>query len=168
MFVHARAPFQRRNLAKEWVRMGRTLRFASLVELTHTLLQPFVFLCEITGANLQFFHARTVVRKGSVGSQDMTDTRPYDYWLMAWTESISPGSERGNRVRTRSYTFPASGPHRSCTSGVPLCLHCSLLAVTFVVMRLGKNSRSKFPPTRPARPTAALVKTKCAPRFAWG
>src|SRR5215472_15616569 len=78
MFVHARAPFQRRNLAKEWVRMGRTLRFASLVELTHTLLQPFVFLGEITRANLQFFHARTVARKGSVGCQDMTDARPND------------------------------------------------------------------------------------------
>jgi len=49
-----------------------------------------------------------------------------------------------------------------------LWLHCSPLAGTFVVIRFGRNSRSKFPPTRPARPTAALVKTRCAPRFAWG
>jgi hypothetical protein len=38
---------------------------------------------------------------------------------------------------------------------------------TFVVKRL-ENSRSIFPPIRPARPTAAIVKTRLAPRFALG
>jgi hypothetical protein len=42
------------------------------------------------------------------------------------------------------------------------------LSGTFVVKCLGRNSRSKFPPTRPARPTAALLKTRLAPRFACG
>src|SRR6266446_2512628 len=39
---------------------------------------------------------------------------------------------------------------------------------TFVVKRFERNSRNKFMPTRPARPTAALVKTRFAPRFALG
>lgn len=38
---------------------------------------------------------------------------------------------------------------------------------TFVVKRF-ENSRSISPPIRPARPTAALVKTRLAPRFALG
>jgi DNA-binding LytR/AlgR family response regulator len=38
---------------------------------------------------------------------------------------------------------------------------------TFLVKRF-ENSRSIFPPIRPARPTAALVKTRLAPRFALG
>ena len=74
MFVHARAPFERRDLAEEWVRVSRTLGFASLVELTHTLLQPFVFLREISAADLQFFCRWAVARKRTVVCQDVTDT----------------------------------------------------------------------------------------------
>src|SRR6516164_6603277 len=73
VFVHARAPFERRDLAEEWVRMSRTLGFASLVEPTHTLLQPFVFLREISAADLQFFCCWAVARKRTVVCQDMTD-----------------------------------------------------------------------------------------------
>jgi hypothetical protein len=46
--------------------------------------------------------------------------------------------------------------------------HGLLFSGTFVVRCFGRNSRSRFPPTRPARPTAALVKTRFAPRFAGG
>ena len=51
MFVHASAPLQRRDLAKERVRMASALRFAPLVELNYTFLQPFVFFREITDAH---------------------------------------------------------------------------------------------------------------------
>src|SRR5271169_1331532 len=41
------------------------------------------------------------------------------------------------------------------------------LSGAFVVKRF-ENSRSIFPPIRPPSPTAALVKTRPTPRFAWG
>ena len=44
----------------------------------------------------------------------------------------------------------------------------NLGANAFVVNRFETNSRIKFPPTRPARPTAALLKTRLTPRFAGG
>ena len=46
-------------------------------------------------------------------------------------------------------------------------VHCRPSPDTFVVKRF-ENSRSIFPLIRPARPIAALVKTKFGPRFAWG
>jgi hypothetical protein len=39
---------------------------------------------------------------------------------------------------------------------------------TLLVKSFERNSRTKFVPTRPARPMAALVKTRFAPRFALG
>ena len=47
-------------------------------------------------------------------------------------------------------------------------VHSFPLPETFVVRRLERNSRIKLVPTRPARPTAALVKTRFVPRFALG
>src|SRR6516164_1130028 len=74
VLVHARAPFQRRDLAKEWVRILRTLRFASLVELKHALLQPLTFLREVTAGHLQFSCRWSTARKRAVVRQDMTNT----------------------------------------------------------------------------------------------
>ena len=53
------------------------------------------------------------------------------------------------------------------SSVVKQYVHCRPSPCTFVVKRF-ENSRSIFPPIRPARPIAALVKTKFGPRFAWG
>src|SRR5215831_18905960 len=78
VFVHACAPFQRRDRAKDWVRMSRTMGFASLVELTHTLLQPLLFLPEVAGAHLQCLHRRAVARKRIVVCQKMTEVWPED------------------------------------------------------------------------------------------
>jgi len=46
-------------------------------------------------------------------------------------------------------------------------VHCRPSPRPLVVERF-ENSRSIFPLIRPARPIAALVKTKFGPRFAWG
>jgi hypothetical protein len=63
-------------------------------------------------------------------------------------------------------------PQGCLSLGVPLLVkhhdHRLPLSGTFVVKCLGRNSRSKFPPTRPARPTAALLKTRLTPLFACG
>src|SRR5215470_8077921 len=63
--------------------------FASLVELTHTLLQPFVFLREITAAHLQFFRRRTVARKRTVVRQDMTH---------AWSDDSAEQAALGDEL----------------------------------------------------------------------
>ena len=61
-------------------------------------------------------------------------------------------------------------PAEASDTSVPVKhhVHSLPLPITSVDKRLERNSRIKFVPTRPARPTAALVTTVCAPRFAWG
>jgi hypothetical protein len=61
--------------------------------------------------------------------------------------------------------LPHGAPGLTTTQG----LHKSVQSFgTFVVKRFERNSRNKFMPTRPARPTAALENTRLAPRFALG
>src|SRR5215470_13146560 len=63
--------------------------FASFVELTHTLLQPFVFLREITAADLQFFRRWAIARKRTVVGQDMTE---------AWSDDSADQGTLGDQL----------------------------------------------------------------------
>jgi len=47
-------------------------------------------------------------------------------------------------------------------------VHCLPSPGTFVVKPFERNSRIRLPPTLPARPTAARLKTRLTPRFAGG
>src|SRR5215469_3325966 len=83
--------------------MSRTLGFASLMELTHTLLQSSLFPREITGAHLQFFRGRAVVRKRTVVGQDMTE---------AWSDDSAEQRALGDEL--------ARGHLQCCTA---MCHH---------------------------------------------
>ena len=64
-------------------------------------------------------------------------------------------------------TWQRLGYPRAWSNGMFIHVHCRPSPGTFVIRRF-ENSRSIFPPIRPARPIAALVKTKFGPRFAGG
>ena len=83
------------------------------------------------------------------------------------------------------YTDIESAPRRKqllarrSAQAVPVAVHSAdlqaspdelkaaiLLFYGLLVKRFERNSRIKFPPTRPARPTATLLKTRLTPRFA--